>query len=112
MDLAATIAAAVQSFRDGNTGVSVLVRHKGNEYTATRATLQATEELSARGALQNADGAFRLIVSELKNPHPKAGDEIELSDSTADGWKTRGILSVRHDQTRATMLVNYGAQYA
>ena len=90
----------------------VTVRHEGNEYTAISASVTQTEEISHRGQLQNADGAFRLNASELKNPEPQAGDLISISSDGGVTWKTRSIISARFDQLRATMRVDYEAQYA
>ena len=63
------------------------------------------------GAIQGADGAVRLIVGELTQPYPKAGDIIEIRENTSGDWLKRLVLTVRYDQARASMRIDYGAEY-
>ena len=96
-----------------NLGVKVWVRHGGNTYTGSRASLAEGQDLSHRGSLQTAEGAFRLIASEIINPQPKPGDEIEVAFAAAGPWKSRFVQNgTRPDPSGATIYVPYGAQYA
>jgi hypothetical protein len=92
---------------------SVKVRHEeaGAVYDAVRSSLESTQTVGSMGAIQNADGAIRLLVSELKMPKPKAGDIIELVEQDDGDSSVRVVLAVRYDQARVTVRIDYGAQY-
>ena len=92
---------------------TVKVRHQdsGVVYSGVRSSLETTQTVGSMGSIQNADGAVRLMVSELKMPKPKAGDIIELVEQDDGDSAVRVILAVRYDQARATVRIDYGAQY-
>lgn len=107
------VQAAFRAMRSSLPSAVVRVRHKesGAVYSGVRSSLEQNETVSSMGAIQGADGAVRLDVSELIMPHPKAGDIIELVEQDDGDTDVRVILAVRFDQARATVRVDYGAEY-
>ena len=93
------------------TGAVVVIRHEDREYTGVRTSLDQSESVSSMGAMQQASGAARLIVSELASDHPKAGDTIEVKEHAEGDWETRVVVDVTYDQTRATLRLDYGERY-
>jgi len=108
----ADIQSAIRGMRSELPCATVAVRHKesGATYSGIRSTLEANNVAGSMGAIQGADGAVRLIVDELTLPYPKAGDIIEVQETSGD-WLKRLVLTVRYDQARASMRIDYGAEY-
>ena len=103
------IANQFKAARTFMSGANVTIRHANKEYTGTRTSLEGDETVSGMGAIQGATGAVRLVVSELRRDHPKAGDPIQVKDDLE--WQTRLIIGARYDQTRATLRIDYGERY-
>ena len=91
-------------------GATVGVRHNGNTYSGVRSSVEFSDQPGAMGALQGAEGAVRLLVSELKEhkPLPKSGDIISIKEQDSDEWKERRIIMPRYDQVGATVRLDYG----
>ena len=110
---AAMVSNAISGMRSALPCATVSIRHKdsGATYSGVRSTLEANNVAGSMGAIQGADGAVRLIVSELTQPYPKAGDIIEIQENMSGDWLKRLVLTVRYDQARASMRIDYGAEY-
>ena len=108
---AASVIAAVTAIRTSLPAATTTVRHNGAEYSATRATADYVDAFGMGGAIQGVSGSVRLIVSELSEPLPKAGDLIGVVEAAGETSVDREILNVRYDQTGATMLVSYGERH-
>ena len=92
-------------------GAAALVRHNGNEYTGLRSSVEFSDEPGSMGALQGADGAVRLLVSDLRKPYPEPGDIISVKEQDSDEWKERRVIMPRYDQTGATVRLDYGERH-
>jgi len=68
----------------------------------------------AVSAIGTAEGAVRLLVSELTKPYPTAMDArpFEVYDDLTGEWVARTILAVDPGQTGKTLLVRYGVTSA
>ena len=110
---AATVQAAYTSMRSALPCAGVKVRHKesGAVYDGVRGSLESSMEVGSMGSIQGADGAVRLNVSELVMPHPEAGDLITVQEQGTGDEDVRVVLAVRYDQARATVRIDYGAEY-
>ena len=112
MSLTTDIQSAIRGMRSELSRATVAVRHKqsGATYSGIPSTLEANNVVGSMGAIQGADGAVRLILSELIRPYPKAGDIIQVQEENGE-WLKRLVLTVRYDQARASMRIDYGAEY-
>ena len=106
------ISSAVTSCRDALPCATIMIRHEDREYSGIRTTLESKESVNSLGAIEGATGAIRLIVSELAEVHPKANDTIQISEDDSLEWENRTVLLMRYDQARATVRLDYGAEYA
>lgn len=104
----AVVANAYTAIRAAIPGATTTLRHNGNEYSGTRASQSYSDQYDGGGAIQGAAGSVRLLVSELSEPYPVAGDQITVLESASADYVAREILDIRYDQTGATMLVTYG----
>ena len=71
--------------------------------------MAAGMELGRTGSQTTGDEAVRLLVSELREPRLKAGDEIEVQDATG-AWTRHTVTGARYDQAQATVLIEYAAE--
>jgi hypothetical protein len=109
----ATIQAAYRAARAMIPGATISVRHvaTGIVYSGIRSALTIDMALSDMGELQGADGAVRLDVSELREPHPKAGDLVEIIETEQGEPLQRYVRSVMYDSLRGTCRLMYGPEY-
>lgn len=111
--MSVTKALVEQSFRDMRTafaGANVLLRYQGNTYTGIKASIETSEEPGAIAGLEGADGAVRLLVSEMKKVVLEAGNVVEIKEPPDDAFTERRIATPRYDQTGATVRIDYGAR--
>ena len=87
---------------------TVSVRHNGRTYSGVRSSVEYSDQPGGMGALQGAEGAVRLDVSELRKPYPKAGDVISIKEPDSDEWKERRVILPRYDQGGGTVRLDYG----
>ena len=90
---------------------TVSVRHSGHVYSATAASVEYSDRPGGMGAIQGADGAFRLVVSELHEPKPEPGDPVQVKTEMDSAYQDRRIITARPDQTGATLRVDYGVEH-
>ena len=98
--------------RDALPCATITMRFGDREYSGIRTTLENNESVNSLGAIEGATGAIRLIVSELADVHPKANDTIQVREDNSMDWESRTVLLMRYDQARATVRLDYGAEYA
>ena len=108
---AAIVTAQFQAARSVLSGASVGVRHEGREYTGLRGSTEFSNKPGAMGAVEGADGAVRLCVSEMQRPYPDAGDAIEVQEQIGGEWQERRVILARFDQTGATVRIDYGERH-
>ena len=106
------ISSALASCRDALPCATITIRYEDREYRGIRTTLENNESVNSLGAIEGATGAIRLIVSELAKSHPKANDTIQVREDNLMEWENRTVLVMRYDQARATVRLDYGAEYA
>ena len=107
----ALIEAQFTAARTMMSGANALVRHSGNEYTGLRSSVEFSDQPGSMGALQGAEGAVRLLVSDMTLPYPEAGDLITVKEPDSDSWKERRVIMPRYDQTGATVRLDYGERH-
>jgi len=108
-----SVQTAYRAMRSALPGATITVMHKesGATYTGVRSSLESSIEVGSMGAIQGADGAVRLIADELVMPYPESGDIITVREDDTQDEHVRVVLAVRFDQMRATVRIDYGAEY-
>jgi hypothetical protein len=109
--MAASTAAVVRTMRLAMPAAVVAVRWRGVEVQGVRGSSMFADAFGAGGAIQGVAGAVRLIVSELIQPVPVAGDLLPVPVTPGGTPVTREILSVDYDKMAETMLVTYGERH-
>ena len=107
----AIVEAQFSAARTVLSGSNVSVRHDGHEYTGVRSSVEFSDQPGAMGALQGADGAVRLLVSELSKPHPEAGNTIDVKAPDGTEWQRMRVVMPRYDQVNATVRLDYEEQF-
>ena len=107
----ALVQSSFRAARSVFAGAQTQVRIKGKTYTGLRVSLELLDDPEGIGALQEADSAVRLDVSDFKKPYPKAGDNIDVKEADSTDWKARRIGPVRYDQTGGTVILTYGERF-
>lgn len=106
-----TKASAEAKFKAARTllsGSNVTVRHEGREYVGVMGSLEYSDQPGSMVGLQGAQGAVRLLVSELKKPYPESGNIIDVKEAGGTEWEERRVLTPRYDQVHATVRIDYG----
>ena len=102
---------AMKAIRAALPGALDTLRHDDTEYTGTAIPFERGEVVDESGAMFTITGGIRLVVSELQDVRPVAGDLVQLKAKGKDDWSTYVIIATRLDETSATMLVTYGERY-
>ena len=90
---------------------TVLVRHNGNQYNATTASVEYADTPGSMGAIQGADGACRLLVADLSKPIMASGDKVQIKTAMDTTFQDRRIVLTRPDQTGTTLRIDYGVEH-
>jgi len=110
MTMALTTALIEAQFRSARgifAGAVVGVRFGGREVQGIRSSTEQSDRPGAMGSLEGVDGAVRVLVSELPQPHPKQGDAFQIKEPTAAAWQSRRVALGRYDQVGATLRLDY-----
>jgi hypothetical protein len=112
MDLQSMVRAHFVAKRDGAfLSARVTVAFGMQTFQGIRTAVDGTQAAAAMNQTDGAAGAVRLNCGDMDIPHPKPGDEIEVTEPSDTAAKKRSVLSMRYDQVGACVLMTYGERY-
>ena len=87
------------------------VRHSGHSYTAPPSTSTSALDGAGMVLVDGAAGSVRLLTSEVKKPHPKTMDGLDIKNVVTGAWEPFVIVDVSPQHNGATLLISYGETF-